>query len=276
MNQEVNIPCGRYEFNQETRKVVMQKDKGLLNLILNDENELWLKWYNLDQNRRLDFERVIFKGTTIFEKVKGQHRVYLLKITDEDSKYFFWMQNEDVNQDQMYIDQFKVIVDSQIIDNLIEFEAQIPLNQQQPEFVANQNRQFENQQRQPLININQLQLLELFQQQLYRHTKQDLSLSDILSSEFLFSVIQDQDYFEALKEYLPIDQQNIQYFKDNLISPQFQQALDQLCLALKGRERSSVLQQLELDNSILEKEYDGVIAFIQAIIKLIKEENKNI
>ncbi|CAD8069153.1 unnamed protein product [Paramecium primaurelia] len=276
MNQEVNIPCGRYEFNQETRKVVMQKDKGLLNLILNDENELWLKWYNLDQNRRLDFERVIFKGTTIFEKVKGQHRVYLLKITDEDSKYFFWMQNEDVNQDEMYIDKFKAIVDSQIIDNLIEFEAQIPLNQQQPEFVANQNRQFENQQLQPLININQQQLLELFQQQLYRHTKQDLSLSDILTSEFLFSVIQDQDYFEALKEYLPIDQQNIQYFKDNLISPQFQQALDQLCLALKGRERSSVLQQLELDNSILEKEYDGVIAFIQAIIKLVKEENKNI
>ncbi|CAD8167242.1 unnamed protein product [Paramecium octaurelia] len=274
MNQEVSIPCGRYEFNPETKKVVMQKAKGFLNLTLNEENELWLKWYNLDQNSRLEFERAIFKGTTIFEKVKGQHRVYLLKITDEDSKYFFWMQNDDVSEDETFIHQFKMVLDSQIIDDLIELEAHSQINQQRPEFVVTQNNYLEPQQRFPLININQQQLFELLQQQLYRHTNQDLQLSDILTSEFLFTVIQDQDYFEALKEYLPVDQQNMQYFKDNLLSPQFKQALDQLCLALQGREQSSVLQQLELDNSILEKEFDGVIAFLKAIIKLVNHENK--
>ncbi|CAD8086870.1 unnamed protein product [Paramecium sonneborni] len=277
MNQEVKIPCGRFDYNSETKKVVMIKSKGLLNLILNDENELCLKWYNLDSNNRLELERIIFKGTTIFEKVKGQYRVYLLKITDEDSKYFFWMQqNEDVSQDEKQIKKFNDIVNSQIIDNLSQLEEQLQISSEQPEYISANNRMCPNIQSQPLININSLQLLDLLQQQLYKYTNKDLELVDILSNDFLLTVSQDEDYFEALKKYLPIDQQSIQYFKENLISPQFKQAIDQLCLALKGREQGSVLQQLELDSTILQNEFDGVIAFVQAIIKLVKDEKKNI
>ena len=54
MFQEVTIPCGRYDFNPETKKAVIVKAKGLLNLYLNDENELWLKWYNEDLDSKLE------------------------------------------------------------------------------------------------------------------------------------------------------------------------------------------------------------------------------
>ena len=55
MNQEVSILCGRFDYNSQTKKVVMKKSKGMLNLILNEENELWLKWYNLDEDNKLEF-----------------------------------------------------------------------------------------------------------------------------------------------------------------------------------------------------------------------------
>lgn len=51
---EVKFPCGRYDFNQDTKKVVIVKAKGLLNLYLNEENELWLKWYNVDLDNKLE------------------------------------------------------------------------------------------------------------------------------------------------------------------------------------------------------------------------------
>ena len=40
MLQEVTIPCGKYDYNPETKKVSIVKAKGLLTLCLNEENEL--------------------------------------------------------------------------------------------------------------------------------------------------------------------------------------------------------------------------------------------
>ncbi|CAD8167600.1 unnamed protein product [Paramecium pentaurelia] len=262
MLQEVTIPCGRYDYNQETKKVIIVKAKGLLNLYLNDENELWLKWYNVDLDSKLEIERILIKGCTFFEKVKGQNRVYLLRFTDDDQKYFFWMQTDDQTQDENYCKQFNDIINSQVLDDPIQIQQQPPV-QSQPHTQPPQQQMDQQQQ----------QLLQLLQQQLTQRVGPGLSLTDILSSEFLTQIAKDEEYFQALKDYLPPDQQSFEQFKENLLSPQFKQALDQLTHALKGRERSSVIQQLDLDYRVLEQEFDGVIAFIKAIIR--KDQNKN-
>ncbi|CAD8183303.1 unnamed protein product [Paramecium pentaurelia] len=264
MFQEVTIPCGKYDFNPETKKVAIVKAKGLLTLCLNEENELQLKWYNLDQDSKLEIERFLIKGFTFFEKVKGQNRVYLLRFTDDDQKYFFWMQSEDSSLDENYCKQFNNVINAQVLDDPIEIEQQPPVQTQ---------TQLHSQPVQQQMDQQQQQLLQLLQQQLAQKVGPGLSLTDLLSSEFLTQISNDQEYFDALKEYLPSDQQNLEQFRQNLLSPQFKQALDQLTHALKGRERSSVIQQLDLDYRVLEQEFDGVIAFVKAIIR--KAQNKN-
>ncbi|CAD8165973.1 unnamed protein product [Paramecium octaurelia] len=266
MLQEVTIPCGRYDFNQETKKVVIVKAKGLLNLYLNDENELWLKWYNVDLDNKLEIERVLIKGSTFFEKVKGQNRVYLLRFNDDDQKYFFWMQSDDQTQDENYCKQFNNVINSQVLDEPIQIE-------QQPQVQSQTQPQSHTQPPQQQLGPQQQQLLQLLQQQFASKMGPGLSLTDILTGEFLTQIAKDEEFFQALKEYLPPDQQSIEQFKENLLSPQFKQALDQLTHALKGRERSSVIQQLDLDYRILEQEFDGVVAFIKAIMR--KDQNKN-
>ncbi|CAK85061.1 unnamed protein product (macronuclear) [Paramecium tetraurelia] len=279
---EVKFPCGRYDFNQDTKKVVIVKAKGLLNLYLNEENELWLKWYNVDLDNKLEIvlkqfkvnqERVLIKGCTFFEKVKGQNRVYLLRFTDDDYKYFFWMQSDDPSLDENYCKQFNNVINAQVLDDPMEIEQQPP--------VQTITQQQSHPQPPQQMDLQQQQLLQLLQQQLTSRIGPGLSLTDLLTTEFLTQIAKDQEYFEALKEqeilfirdtYLP-DQQNLEQFRENLLSPQFKQALDQLTHALKGRERSSVIQQLDLDYRILEQEFDGVIAFVKAIIR--KAQNKN-
>ncbi|CAD8098377.1 unnamed protein product [Paramecium sonneborni] len=265
MLQEVTIPCGRYDFNAETKKVVMIKAKGLLNLQLNDDNELWLKWYNVDQDDKIEIERVLIKGCTFFEKVKGQNRVYLLRFIDDDQKYFFWMQSDDPNSDENYCKQFMNVINAQVLDDPIEIEQQPPV---QPQLTQPQTQPVQQQ-----MDQQQQQLLQLLQQQLAQRVGPGLSLTDILNSEFLNQIGNDQEYFQVLKDHLPPDQQNFEQFKENLLSPQFKQALDQLTHALKGRERSSVIQQLDLDYRILEQEFDGVVAFVKAIIQHIQNKN---
>ncbi|CAD8098991.1 unnamed protein product [Paramecium sonneborni] len=269
MLQEVTIPCGRYNFDPETKKVVMVKAKGLLNLYLNDENELWLKWYNVDQDGLLEIVRVLIKGCTFFEKVKGQNRVYLLRFTDDDQKYFFWMQSDDLNSDENYCKQFNNIINAQVLDGSIEIEQQTPIqNQVQPQIVQRQSQSTQQQ-----VDQQQQQLLQLLQQQLAQRVGPGISLTDILSSEFLNQIGNDEEYFQVLKNHLPSDQQDFEQFKENLLSPQFKQALDQLTHALKGVERSSVIQQLDLNYRILEQEFDGVIAFVKAIIQQVQNKN---
>ncbi|CAK85966.1 unnamed protein product (macronuclear) [Paramecium tetraurelia] len=262
---EVKFPCGRYDFNQDTKKVVIVKAKGLLNLYLNEENELWLKWYNVDLDNKLEIERVLIKGCTFFEKVKGQNRVYLLRFTDDDYKYFFWMQSDDPSLDENYCKQFNNVINAQVLDDPMEIEQQPP--------VQTITQQQSHPQPPQQMDLQQQQLLQLLQQQLTSRIGPGLSLTDLLTTEFLTQIAKDQEYFEALKEHLPPDQQNLEQFRENLLSPQFKQALDQLTHALKGRERSSVIQQLDLDYRILEQEFDGVIAFVKAIIR--KAQNKN-
>lgn len=55
MLKEVTFPCGRYDYNPETKKVQIVKAKGLLNLYLDDENILYLNWYNVDLDNKKEF-----------------------------------------------------------------------------------------------------------------------------------------------------------------------------------------------------------------------------
>lgn len=70
---------------------------------------------------------------------------------------------------------------------------------------------------------------------------------------------------------LPETQQNKQALFDNLSSPQFQQALEQLSSALNSENLTAILQSFQLNLNTAQKCPNGVEAFIKCIIEKFKK-----
>lgn len=62
----------------------------------------------------------------------------------------------------------------------------------------------------------------------------NVSLNEIITTESLLKLIEDEDVKKELVQHLPEEQKSIENVQANLQSPQLRQAMDQLTLAIKS------------------------------------------
>jgi len=101
--------------------------------------------------------------------------------------------------------------------------------------------------------------------------KRSPSLNAILSADYIDELLKDEEAINVLKQHLPEEQQDARGIKDNLKSPQLQQAIDTLDEALNSEEGVMVLQSLGFDAQAFQNASDGTDAFMKALEKWGKE-----
>ncbi len=94
-------------------------------------------------------------------------------------------------------------------------------------------------------------------------------LPDVLTGDFL-KFCAENCTPEALKQ-LPEGQQSEEYWKQNIYSPQFMQAIELFDNILNSENTVDFFRELGLDQSIL-KDHFGTDAFLRALIKWGKQK----
>ena len=97
-----------------------------------------------------------------------------------------------------------------------------------------------------------------------------LSLNAVLDSERVLPLVEDAKFAQALAPYLPESQRSPQAFREQLRSPQFQQALARLSATLNGPQYAAVMASLGLPYAT-QTEF-GVEGFLRAIQELADKE----
>ncbi|KAI3974452.1 hypothetical protein MKX01_017945 [Papaver californicum] len=101
---EAYIPDIMLEFragkmNLEGTRLVADSRKGLVRIARGDEGLLHFQWLDRTQNV-LEDDQIIFPDEAVFEKVgPASERVYLLKFSTDNRKFFFWMQEPKSDDD---------------------------------------------------------------------------------------------------------------------------------------------------------------------------------
>ena len=98
------------------------------------------------------------------------------------------------------------------------------------------------------------------------------ALAEVLKSDYLNSITEDEEFKNALIPLLPEGQQTLEDLKLNLKSPQFLQALDSLEYALNSEAGYSVLMSMGIDPKIFyENGGDGNDALYKGLEKMWKK-----
>ena len=98
-NQEVMLEFRAGKMFLEGKKVVPDTRKGLVRIARAEEGLVHFQWLDRTQNVVED-DQIIFPNEAVFEKVnQTSGRVYILKFTSDDRKFFFWMQESNADGD---------------------------------------------------------------------------------------------------------------------------------------------------------------------------------
>lgn len=83
----------------EGTRVVPDTRKGLVRIGRGEEGLMHFQWLDRSQNI-IEDDQIIFPDEAVFEKVnQSSGRVYILKFSSDDRKFFFWMQEPSADGD---------------------------------------------------------------------------------------------------------------------------------------------------------------------------------
>eukprot|EP01017_Pseudomicrothorax_dubius_P014504 TRINITY_DN1690_c0_g1_i6.p1 TRINITY_DN1690_c0_g1~~TRINITY_DN1690_c0_g1_i6.p1 ORF type:complete len:187 (+),score=49.56 TRINITY_DN1690_c0_g1_i6:501-1061(+) len=117
------------------------------------------------------------------------------------------------------------------------------------------------------------QTLQNIQAPRQRPQKDTPSLLEVYKKDVLDRITSDEEAHQRLLHLLPESQQDAQGLRENLRSPQFQQAIEALEHALNSEELPSVLMSLGLE--FISSANDGIDALYKALEKYATEKKKN-
>lgn len=264
--KSVEFAAGRFNYDAVTKKVTPDPSKGKILVYHNDEGEKHFKWINSATNTE-DIDLFVFEFDARFTKVvQSKNRVYLLSFASNDDKFFFWLQEPDVDKDDTYCSQVNEVINYAEEEQEIEEEEEKA--QPQPPPVSSQGQPSTAQK----DWISALQ--ETFKKLgggAPRPENETPCLSEVLKSEFLTEVGEDKEFQAALIPLLPEGRQTLEELKEMLKSPQFLQALDSMDRAVNNESGASVLASLGLDQNLFYQNYDGSDALYKGVMKLMKK-----
>lgn len=263
--KSIEFLAGKMTFDPTSKKVSADPAKGKILVYHTLDGETHFQWRNLTSGAD-EIDLYVFPQDAVFEKVvKNKSRVYLLRFDSNDDKFFFWMQDSKVENDEKNCQTVNEIInfldeeDNQEEGRIEEEEQKAPVPQ------SNQNQQ-------DLLLKFTNQLQEAFKRIGQQKAEKDTpSLSEVLKSEYLNEIANDKEFQETLIPLLPEGRQTVEELRETLKSPQFLQALDNLDHALNSESGDSVLASLNLDPSSFFQNYDGSDALYKGLNKLFKK-----
>lgn len=267
----VEFNAGKMNYDPATKKVTPDTRQGRVRVYLNAEGEKHFEWKDL-QTGNVENDLYIFEFDAKFNRVgKTTGRIFLLHFESYDEKFFFWIQEKDQAKDDEICQQVNDLIN--FTGEAMETEPPAPVQTQPTTQARPAQGQGLPQGQGQSADFAKLfsDALKNIQQGGGAMRKPTPGLNEILTPQFLESMLQDKDYLEALKQHLPDNQQSPEGLRASLKSAQLQQAIDALDEALNSEEGMTVLMSLGFDPSVFNQARDGTDALLLALEKWARE-----
>ncbi|KRX02299.1 hypothetical protein PPERSA_09916 [Pseudocohnilembus persalinus] len=306
---QFQFKCGLMNFDEKSNLVSADKRKGMITIskLANSENATKINWNEEGQNEP-EIEYYIFPGKGKCQISKQRQRVFILFNEEEpgflDPIQFFWFQEKNQTLDEENVQRINNLIDlideeedyedideedksdehQNLINNNYNNSDRNTHNNNIIQNLLNQNRDnnastSQNQIEQALSQIqflgqNNAQGQNLFQQMLQAQQQKTAPyLQYLLTPEYLQDIAKDQDFQNALIEYLPQGQQSVHQLLPNMQSPQFKQGIESLDRALsEGQGVQGLLYSFGLNGEIMNNVVDGNEALYQALQKYANDK----
>lgn len=221
---KLKLECLAGRMTQENGKVKPDPRRGKIRIIQDDQDMTHFQWIDINTNN-IEDDIVVFAFDSFTKVLQTKSRVYILEYSGE--RNFYWLQDPDSSKDTDLCKQIDDVIKNQEIND----EQQVdPV----PELPKPQN------------NNSLADIFAQFTQG--RNFEKSPSLDKILTSEFLDSISQDPDLEEALVPLLPEGQNSVHFLRENLLSPQFKQALKVISHAVNSEAGAAVVGSLGLND----------------------------
>ncbi|XP_008790548.2 26S proteasome regulatory subunit RPN13-like isoform X2 [Phoenix dactylifera] len=261
-------------------RVVPDNCKGLVRIGRGEEGLVHFQW--LDRNRNtVEEDQIIFPDEAVFEKVtQSSERVYVLKFSSDDRKFFFWLQEPRAEGDSQICNSFNSYI-NQPLDAIGEDEAEASVAMQMSEMSEDAAEDDLSSRAGNLVDQNMaaelsgevtssagpVQLADL--QRILRSIQPSdavedpdagLGLGDILKPDLVMPLIETLPLEQQLASYLPEGSWTPADLMDLLQSPPFRQQVDTFTHVLRTGQID--LSQFGMDPS---KYNFTVLSFLEAL-----------
>lgn len=127
--QEIMLEFRAGKMSLEGKHVVPDTRKGLVRIGRGEEGLIHFQWLDRVQNI-IELDQIIFPDEAVFEKVmQSSGRVYILKFSSDDRKFFFWMQEPQSDGDSQLCNSVNCFMNHPIeMIEEDEAEASVPMH----------------------------------------------------------------------------------------------------------------------------------------------------
>ncbi|KAK8472794.1 hypothetical protein PHAVU_002G302400 [Phaseolus vulgaris] len=280
-NQEVMLEFRAGKMFLEGKKVVPDTRKGLVRIARAEEGLVHFQWLDRTQNVVED-DQIIFPNEAVFEKVnQTSGRVYILKFTSDDRKFFFWMQESNADGDLQLCSSVNDYINRPLELGEEEPEGSLPLQ------VSEDMAEDDITSRAANLGIPNLRVeatsdapssgrvrLEDLQRILSDIGPADsiidpdggLGLGDILKPDLIMPLMETLPLEQRLAPYLPEGKSSPEEILELLQSPPFRQQVDSFTYVLRTGQID--LSQFGIDPS---KYKFTVLSFLEALEDSVSE-----
>ncbi|XP_068326937.1 26S proteasome regulatory subunit RPN13 isoform X1 [Pyrus communis] len=276
--QEIMLEFRAGKMVFEGKKVAPDTRKGLVRIARGDEGLVHFQWLDRSLNVVED-DQIIFPDEAVFEKVNQvSGRVYILKFTTDDRKFFFWMQEPKAEGDSQlcssvnyylnrplaeFLDEegpdgsIPLQVSEDMVDDDISSRAGILL---EPNLGGEVSSDVTSSAGPVKLEDLQRILSNIEPADRAVDTDEGLSLEDILKPELIMPLIETLPLEQGLGSYLPEGQWSPEDVLELLQSPPFRQQMDSFAYVLRTGQID--LTQFGIDPS---KYKFTVLSFLEAL-----------
>ncbi|KAI5659186.1 hypothetical protein M9H77_27979 [Catharanthus roseus] len=258
------------------KRVIPDTRKGLVRIGRGEEGLIHFQWVDRSQNVVED-DQIVFPDEAIFEKVnQSSGRVYILKFHTDDRKFFFWMQEPQVENDTQLCSSVNFYL-NQPLEFIGEEGSDVSVPQQLSEDIAEEDissragnlvgPSMGAEASSEVTSSGPVKLADL-QRILSNIGSTDdigdpdagLGLGDILKPELILPLINDLPLEQQLASYLPEGPWTPEDLLELLQSPPFRQQVDSFTYVLRTGQID--LTQFGIDPS---KYKFTVLSFLEAL-----------
>ncbi|KAH7674642.1 Proteasomal ubiquitin receptor Rpn13/ADRM1 protein [Dioscorea alata] len=278
--QEVMVEFRAGKMNIEGTRVTPDTRKGLVRIGKGDEGLTHFQWLDRGLNKVVE-DQIIFPDEAIFEKVsQSSERVYVLKFSTDNRKFFFWMQEPKSDGDSQICSSVNSCI-NRPIDMLGEDNAEASTHLQMSEMSEETGEDDLSSRAGNLVDqslgtelagevtssAGPVQLADL--QRILRSIQPaavvedpdgGIGLGDILKPDLVMPLIETLPLEQTLAAYLPEGSWSTNDLMELLQSPPFRQQVDSFSHVLRTGQID--LSQFGIDPS---KYKFSVLSFLEAL-----------
>ncbi|KAK4754894.1 hypothetical protein SAY87_008651 [Trapa incisa] len=265
------------KMNLEGKRVVPDTRKGLIRIERGEEGLMHFQWLDRTQNV-VEEDQIIFPDEAVFEKVnQASGRVYILKFSCDDRKFFFWMQEPNVDGDAQICQSVNGYINEPLeIPEEDEPDASIPLqelsediaeedissragNLVSPSLAAEGSSDVTSSGPVKLEDLQRI-LSSIGPEGIAGESDAGFGLGDLLKPELIMPLMETLPLEQSLAPYLPEGQWTPEEILELLQSPPFRQQVESFTYVLRTGQID--LSQFGIDPT---KYKFTVLSFLEAL-----------